>query len=212
MPFRKSARRNEERRGTPADLLVVGLGNPGPEYEGTRHNVGADAVALLAQRHGEELRKGRERALVAEVRIAGQRVALAFPLTFMNLSGESVQLLVRRHGIDDPTRLVVVHDELDLDVGRIKVKQGGGLAGHNGLKSITQHLGTTDYTRIRIGIGRPPGSQAGKDFVLRRPAKTERGALDDALAQAADAVEHIAASGVEAAMNVANRRPGDVGS
>lgn len=207
MSFRIGRGRGEQRRGTPADLLVVGLGNPGREYEGTRHNVGAETVALLADRHGDALRKGKERALTAELRIAGLRVAVAFPQTFMNRSGESVQLLARRYGIEDPGTLVVVHDELDLEVGRVKLKQGGGLAGHNGLRSITEHLGTTDYVRLRIGIGRPPGSQAGKDFVLRQPGKAERASLDDAISQAADAVEHVATSGVEAAMNVVNRRP-----
>lgn len=207
MSFRIGRGRGEQRRGTPADLLVVGLGNPGPEYDGTRHNVGARTVALLADRHGDALRKGKERALTAELRIAGLRVAVAFPQTFMNRSGESVQLLARRYGVDDPGRLVVVHDELDLEVGRVKLKQGGGLAGHNGLRSISQHLGTTDYVRLRIGIGRPPGTQAGKDFVLRRPGKAEQALLDDAISQAADAVEQVATSGVEAAMNVVNRRP-----
>lgn len=206
MPFRLPGRQ-QERRGTPADLLVVGLGNPGTEFEGTRHNVGADTVALLARRHGEALRKGKERALTAEVRIAGKRVALAFPLTYMNLSGESVQLLLRRYGVTEGHQLVVVHDELDLELGRLKLKQGGGLAGHNGLRSITQHLGTTDYVRLRIGIGRPPGSKTGADYVLRRPGKAEQARVEEAVAAAADAVERVAEVGVDAAMNEVNRRP-----
>ncbi|HEY3142767.1 MAG TPA: aminoacyl-tRNA hydrolase, partial [Acidimicrobiales bacterium] len=112
-----------QRRGTPADLLIVGLGNPGVDYAGTRHNVGADVVRLLAERHGARLRRGRERADVAEITIGGKRVALAVPQTYMNLSGEAVALLIRRHGISEPERLVVVHDELDLPTGRIKVKR-----------------------------------------------------------------------------------------
>src|SRR5687768_12021483 len=126
--------RGAERRGTPADLLVVGLGNPGAEFAGTRHNAGADVVALLADRHGGRLkREKKSTALVAEVTIAGRRTALAFPQTYMNESGTSVGALVRRFGITEPARVVVVHDELDLPLGRIQVKEGGGLAGHKGL-------------------------------------------------------------------------------
>src|SRR5690606_16709120 len=110
--------RGGARRGTPADLLVVGLANPGTEYEGTRHNVGAEVVQLLAQRHGGALRRSKERALTDEVRVGERRLALAVPQTYMNLSGESVAPLVRRYGIEDPHRLVIVHDELDLPVGR----------------------------------------------------------------------------------------------
>jgi peptidyl-tRNA hydrolase, PTH1 family len=195
-----------ERRGTPADLLVVGLGNPGAEYEGTRHNAGADVVALLAERHGGRLRRGKERALVDEVTVAGRRLALAFPQTYMNLSGESVALLVRRFGIDDPTHLVVVHDELDLPVGRVKLKEGGGLAGHNGLRSIVAHLKSHDFCRIRIGVGKPPGRQQGADHVLRKPSKADRTELEIAVQTAADAVEAIAERGMAAAMNEFNAR------
>ncbi len=197
------------RRGTPAELLVVGLGNPGPEFDGTRHNVGAEVVALLAERHGSGLNKSKERALSAEVRIDGHLVALAFPQTYMNRSGESVRLLTRRHGIEDGAALIVVHDELDLAVGRLKLKQGGGLAGHNGLKSITQHVGTTDFVRLRVGVGKPPASQVGRDWVLRRPGKAERVELDVSVARAADAVEQFLADGLDATMNVVNRRDAD---
>lgn len=189
------------RRGTPADLLVVGLGNPGSDYAGTRHNAGADVVALLASRHGGKLKRSKERALADEVRIGGRRVALAFPQTYMNLSGEAVSALVKRHGVTDPQRVVVVHDELDLPVGRIKVKVGGGLAGHNGLKSIKQHLGTDDFVRVRIGVGRPPGTKQGADHVLRRPGAREREELEVSVEQAADAVELILSEGAVAAMN-----------
>jgi PTH1 family peptidyl-tRNA hydrolase len=195
-----------ERRGTPADLLVVGLGNPGHEYEHSRHNVGADAVALLAERHGGALKRSRERALVAEVRIGDQRVALAFPQTYVNLSGESVALLVRRHGITDPARVVIVHDELDLPLGRVKIKQGGGLAGHNGLRSIKAHLHTDDFLRVRIGVDKPPSKEQGADHVLRRVSKRERVELEIAVQEAADAVEAILADGIDAAMNRFNTR------
>lgn len=191
----------EARRGTPADLLVVALGNPGAEYAGTRHNVGVEVIELLAARHGGKLKRAKERALAGEVRIGDKRVALAFPQTYMNLSGESVAPLVRRHGITDPNRLVIVHDEIDLPVGRIKIKVGGGLAGHNGLKSIKAHLHTDDFVRIRIGVGRPPGQKMGADHVLKRPGKADRAELDVVVQEAADAVEMILTDGVEAAMN-----------
>ncbi len=205
-------RSGEGRRGTPAHLLVVGLGNPGPQYAGTRHNVGADAVALLAERHGGRLRMAkRERALTDEVSLGPgppsgrgdgtKRLALAFPQTFMNDSGIAVAALVRRYGIDDPGRLVVVHDELDLLPGRVRVKEGGGLAGHNGLRSIKAHLNTDVFLRVRIGIGKPPGRQQGVGHVLARPSKVEREELAVAIEEAADAVEMIATDGVAAAMN-----------
>ena len=197
-----------ERRGTPADLLVVGLANPGPEYEGTRHNIGAEVVQLLAERHGASLRKGKERAVSAEVTVDGQRLALAIPLTYMNLSGEAVAPLVRRHGIEDPARLVIVHDELDLPVGRMKLKLGGGLAGNNGLKSVKAHLHTADFGRIRIGIGKPPGRAEGADHVLKRPGKADRAELDIVVVEAADAVEAILHDGFSAAMTRYNARPG----
>jgi peptidyl-tRNA hydrolase, PTH1 family len=195
------------RRGTPADLLVVGLGNPGAEYTGSRHNVGAEVVELLAQRHGGALKRTRERALVGEVRIDDQRVTLAFPQTYVNLSGESVALLVRRHGITDPERIVIVHDELDLPLGRVKLKRGGGLAGHNGLRSIKAHLHTDAFLRVRIGVGKPRSKEQGADHVLRRMPKAERVELDVSVHEAADAVELILAKGVDAAMNQVNTAP-----
>jgi len=195
-----------ERTGESATLLVVGLGNPGDDYDGTRHNVGADAVVVLAERHGGSLRRSKELALSCEVRISGERVAIAFPQTFMNESGQAVRKLVRRYGVDDPARIVIVHDELDLPVGGLRVKVGGGLAGHNGLKSITAHLKTQDYLRVRIGVGRPPGRQSGADHVLRRPGKAEAAELQVVVQEAADAVESILVNGVETTMGRVNAR------
>ena len=188
------------RRGTPADLLVVGLGNPGDEYRGSRHNLGAEVVELLAKRHGGRLRKRKERALVDEVTIDGRRVALAVPLTYVNDSGNAVGALVRRFGVD-PEQLVVVHDELDLPVAELKVKSGGGLAGHNGLRSIVEHLHTQDFQRVRIGVGKPVSKERGADHVLNRFGKRERAEVDVTVEQAADAVEMIVREGVDAAMN-----------
>lgn len=192
------------RTGTPADLLVVGLGNPGPQYARTRHNVGAEVVERLAARFGERLKMGKERSLACEARVDGgrYRMALAFPQTYMNDSGVAVGLLVRRFGIEDLPRLVVVHDELDLPVGRMKVKLGGGLAGHNGLRSIKAHLKSDEFARVRIGVGKPPGGkEQGADHVLKPPGKSERTELDVVVEEAADAVEAILREGVAVAMN-----------
>jgi len=190
-----------ERTGTPADLFVVGLGNPGTEYAKTRHNVGAEVVELLAKRHGARLRKAKERALVDEIRIDGKRVALAIPLTYMNESGQAVAPLARRLGVG-LERIVVVHDELDLPVAALRVKVGGGLAGHNGLRSIKSHLHSDEFLRVRIGVGKPPGGkEQGVDHVLRRFSKAERAEIDVTIEQAADAVEAILRDGIDAAMN-----------
>ena len=167
---------------------MVGLGNPGDKFVGSRHNVGAEAVELLADRHGQSLGKSREASLAAEIRVDGRRVVLAFPQTFMNKSGEAVRALVRRWSIAEHLdRLVIIHDELDLPPGRIKVKHGGGLAGHNGLSSIRSHLRTAEFTRIRIGVGKPPNPGAGADYVLKRPGRADRDLLDGAVEQAAEA-------------------------
>jgi PTH1 family peptidyl-tRNA hydrolase len=197
-------RRNRApRTGTAADLLVVGLGNPGEEYARTRHNVGAEVVELLAGRHGAKLKKGKERARVDQVRIAGKLVALALPLTYMNDSGESVGLLARRYGVE-PEQVVIVHDELDLPVATLKIKSGGGLAGHNGLRSIKSHLHSDAFQRVRIGVGKPVSKQQGANHVLNKFAKRERAEIDVTIEQAADAVEMIATDGVDAAMNSFN--------
>jgi PTH1 family peptidyl-tRNA hydrolase len=163
----------------------------------------------LARRHDGRLKvDNRSSAQVAEVRIDGKRVVLAVPTTYMNESGQAAGALMRRYGIDDPRRLVVVHDELDLDPGRLKLKDGGGLAGHNGLRSLDAHLHTPDFLRIRLGVGKPPGGpERGADWVLSRVPKRERTELDVMVAEAADAVEMILSDGLDAAMARFNQRP-----
>lgn len=192
------------------DFLVVGLGNPGARYAGTRHNVGADTVALLASRSSERLRgDSKVSSQTAAVRLSGHRGVLAVPTTFMNESGRALSQLVRRHPPEQLADVVVVHDELDLEPGVVKVKAGGGLAGHNGLRSIAEHLGSTDFTRVRIGVGKPPGGASfGADWVLSRVSGKTKALLEEAVERAADAVETIVASGVDAAMAEFNaRRP-----
>lgn len=202
--FGRAAR--SERRGTPFEFLIVGLGNPGKEYARTRHNVGEEVVVLLAKRRGAALKAGRDKAMVAEVTLHGHRCVLAFPLTYMNESGQSVGALARRYGIDDPTQVIVVHDELDLPPAQVRVKDGGGLAGNNGLRSITQHLKTQDYRRVRIGIGKPPSKEHGANHVLSRLGKSEREELDVAIQIAADAVEVLVGEGLDSAQRQFNSR------
>ena len=196
-------RRSGERRGTPADFVVVGLGNPGTEYARTRHNVGAEVVELLARRHRASLRKGKERALVDQVGIEGKRVALAVPLTYMNDSGDAVRLLARRYGVE-PERIIVVQDELDLPTAVLKLKAGGGLAGHNGLRSIKAHVHSDAFLRVRIGVGKPVSKDKGAGHVLNKFSKAERVEIEVTVERAADAVEAIVRDGIETAMNQFN--------
>jgi PTH1 family peptidyl-tRNA hydrolase len=193
-------------KGNPFDWLVVGLGNPGKKYDGSRHNVGQAVVDLLADRRAVTLKGGRDNALIAETRFDGQRTVLAFPLTFMNDSGQAVGAMVRRYRIESPDRVVVVQDELDLPPGELKIKAGGGLAGHNGLRSIAQHLSSHDFLRVRIGVGKPDSKELGKGHVLSRAPRRERELLEVAIVEAADAVELIIAEGVDSAMQRFNAK------
>jgi PTH1 family peptidyl-tRNA hydrolase len=184
-------------------FLVVGLGNPGPGYAGNRHNVGAMVLAELAARAGVRLSAGkgpRARALSGEGRLAGRRVVLAQPLTYMNESGGPVRGLLDYHHLP-ATGLVVVHDELDLPFEAVRLKRGGGEGGHNGLRSISRSVGTKDYLRVRVGIGRPPGRQDPADFVLKDFSATERKTLQLLIAEAADATELLLEQGLQAAQN-----------
>ena len=206
-------------------MLAVGLGNPGPEYVGTRHNVGAEAVRLVARRHSAKLRSERgSSAETVVIHTGGKTLALAVPQTYVNDSGLAVRALVKRYLgakqapgsgeggrgrgplVFDPASLVIVHDELDLEPGVVRVKLGGGTAGHNGLRSVEDHLRHLDFARVRIGVGKPPSRASGADWVLRRPSRADRELLEVALEVAADAVEFLLAEGPEAASNRFNTR------
>ena len=190
---------------------MVGLGNPGADFERSRHNLGAETVGLLATRLDVRLRPERgTRSRAVTVRMDGHDVVLAVPQTYMNESGLAVAALLRRYRVADIAQLVVVHDELDLPNGRVKVKVGGGTAGNNGLRSIHAHVHDPGYVRVRIGIGKPAGRTAGVDHVLNRPTKAQREELDVAVELAADAVEAIASTGVDAAMQRFNTEPDPV--
>lgn len=181
--------------------LVAGLGNPEDEYGGTRHNVGADLVRLLARREHVELsRNKRIRCEEAQVRFGDQRVMLVVPMSYMNNSGGPVQQAAAWFDVP-PERIVACHDELDIEPGQLRLKQGGGAGGHNGLKDLDRALGTPGYLRVRIGVGRPPGRMPASDHVLRRFAPKEREEIDVTLEHAADAVEMLVREGLEPTQN-----------
>jgi PTH1 family peptidyl-tRNA hydrolase len=189
-----------------APWLVVGLGNPGPAYAGNRHNVGFLVADLLAKRCGGRFKRGRFRAEVAEERLGGVRCVLAKPQTYMNDSGAAVAGL--RGFFKVPLdRLVVVHDELDLEYGQLRTKLGGGDNGHNGLKSVRTSLGGGEFYRVRFGIGRPPGRMSPRDYVLKDFGRAERADLDFHVDRAADAVESLVRDGLERTQNIFNARP-----
>lgn len=180
--------------------LVVGLGNPGPEYAGNRHNAGFMVLDELAARAGGRFKVHRSRAEALEGRLAGAPAVLAKPLSFMNLSGGPVKALADFYKVD-PARVIAVHDELDIPYGALRAKLGGGDNGHNGLKSITKSLATKDYLRVRFGIGRPPGRMDAAAYVLRDFATAERKDLPFLVDRAADMVESLITSGLEPTQN-----------
>ncbi len=182
-------------------IVIVGLGNPGPGYAGNRHNVGEMVVDLLAEQLRERFKRDtRRRAELAETRLAGRRVVLAKPHSYMNESGGAVKAVLGFFKAT-PKQLIVVHDELDIPFAAIRLKIGGGAGGHNGIRSVDSVLGTREYTRVRVGIGRPPGRMEPADFVLRDFAPAERKELPLVLERAADAVQTLLADGLEATQN-----------
>jgi peptidyl-tRNA hydrolase, PTH1 family len=188
-----------------APMLVVGLGNPGPRYVANRHNIGFLVADEIADRMGGKFKAHKAGADVLEGRLGGRRVALAKPRTYMNLSGGPVTGTSRFFKVP-PANMIVVHDELDLPFGQLRLKLGGGENGHNGLRSITKSLGTRDYLRVRFGIGRPPGRMDPADYVLRDFAAVERKDLALEIDRCADATEALVAKGLEAAQNLFHAR------
>jgi PTH1 family peptidyl-tRNA hydrolase len=197
--------RRAHEHDAPDRSIVVGLGNPGAEYAATRHNAGARVAELLAERAAGTWKRHKSGCLVAEVTLAGRRAVLARPTSYMNESGGPVGRLVRWYKTA-PADLVVVHDEIDIPFGEIRVKAGGGTAGHNGLGSLVSHLGTKDFIRVRVGVGRPRGRDGAVGHVLDGFSGAERKELPDLLERAADAVERILEDGTERAMNEVNTR------
>ena len=187
-----------------APWLVIGLGNPDDEYAGTRHNAGAMVVARLAERAGAKLKRSRNRAQVAEVRDGDERVVLARPTSYVNESGGPASLLARWYKTP-VERIIVVHDEIDLAAGKLQLRRGGGTAGHNGLKDIVKALGSPEFLRVRIGVGRPPGRQDPADYVLEPVPKRQTEDLAVLLERAADATMDLVHLPLERAQDRHNR-------
>ncbi len=186
-------------------MVIVGLANPGDDYAGSRHNVGGDAVRLLAQRRNARLvLERRQRAVSATVATPRGPVTLAVPTTYMNESGAALPALLSRTSLSDLTRLVIAHDELDLEPSRLQLKFAGGLAGHNGLRSVAHVLSTQDFARLRIGIGRPTHREQVTDYVLRRPTGERKSLLEAQVQRAADALELLLDEDFDAAQRQIN--------
>ncbi|MGA9724655.1 MAG: aminoacyl-tRNA hydrolase [Candidatus Binatus sp.] len=216
--FRSSRAKKSESESRPSiQWVVAGLGNPGEQYSRSRHNSGFMTVDRIAKAQGVEFGRRRFKGVTAEITLAGKPAILVKPQTFYNLSGECISDLLGYFKVA-PERLIVLHDELDLEAGRLRIKQGGGDAGNRGVRSIAESLGTTDFIRVRIGIGRPPGftvemepgrqpkTEENKDYLLRPMTAAERQAMTLILERAANAVEALAEHGLEVAMNRYNQR------
>lgn len=185
--------------------LVVGLGNPGPQYVGNRHNVGFMVAEVLAERAGARFKRHKAGAEVLEGRLAGQRVVLAKPQSYMNLSGGPTKALASFYKVP-VEQVVCVYDEIDIGFGQLRLKRGGGAGGHNGVRSLDGAMGK-DYLRVRVGVGRPPGRQAAADYVLKDFTKTEQKEIDLVVDRAADAVEALLTGTLEAAQNTFHTDP-----
>lgn len=183
--------------------IIAGLGNPTREYEGTRHNMGFSAIYQIADRYNIKMNIARHKALIGTGIIAGEKVMLVMPQTYMNLSGESIGEILRFYKLS-PADLIILYDDIDLDVGKLRIRAKGSAGGHNGIKSIIAHIGTETFDRVRIGVGHKPEGWDLADHVLSRFSKEELPVVRDSVSRAADAIEVIISSGIEAAMNKYN--------
>ena len=182
-------------------FLIVGLGNPGKEYENTRHNVGFNVIDILAKEYDISVTKIKHKALIGEGRIGSEKVLLVKPQTYMNLSGESVREFIDYYKIDPETEMIVIYDDIDLEPGQIRIRKKGSAGGHNGIKNIIAQLGTQNFYRIKVGVGAKPKGWDLADYVLGRFSSKEREVVDAAIQDAADAVDMIIEKGIDAAMN-----------
>lgn len=185
-------------------FVIVGLGNPKKEYSGTRHNIGFMAVDEIARRHQIDVAYSKHKALIGKGYIGGVKVILAKPMTFMNLSGESVRELTDYYKIDEESELIILYDDISLPPGKIRLRAKGSAGGHNGIKNIIAHLGHENFMRVKIGVGEKPKGYDLVDYVLGHFHKEEMPIIEDALKRAGDAVEAIMADGIESAMNKYN--------
>ena len=185
--------------------VVAGLGNPGEEYSRSRHNAGFRVVERIAKSKHAQFDRKKFKGMIAETELAGNRALLVKPQTFYNGSGECLAAVLGYYKVP-PSRLIVVHDELDLEAGRLRIKRGGSDAGNRGVRSVAQTLGTPDFIRVRVGVSRPPGESESKDYLLESMSAEARANLDSSLQRAAEAVEAIIADGLERAMGRFNQR------
>ncbi len=185
--------------------IIVGLGNPGKQYDGTRHNVGFDVIDVLADKYNISVIERKHKALIGKGIVAGQKVILVKPLTFMNLSGESVREVLDYYKIDESEELILVYDDISLAPGGLRIRAKGSAGGHNGIKSIIKHLGHDVFKRIKVGVGEKPKGWDLADYVLSRFSTSERKAVDEAVKTAVEAVEILVSDGIDAAMNKCNR-------
>ncbi len=186
--------------------IIVGLGNPKREYENTRHNIGFDVIETIARQENISVIEKKHKAIIGKGMIGGQKVILAKPQTYMNLSGESVRELVDYYKIDETTELIVVADDISLDVGQLRIRKKGSAGGHNGLKSIISHLGHENFIRIKMGVGEKPKGYDLADYVLGHFTQMERKVMDEAAGQAADACRLMMQEDADAAMNKYNQK------
>ena len=187
-------------------FIIAGLGNPDEKYQGTRHNVGFDVVDRLAEKYQIAVDTKKHRALIGKGVIEGQKVLLVKPQTYMNLSGESIRSLVEYYKIDPEEELLVIYDDISLEVGQLRIRRKGSAGGHNGIKNIIAQIGTQVFKRVKVGVGEKPKGYDLADYVLGRFSTEERKLVDEAIVQAADAVEKIITDGPDAAMNEYNRK------
>ena len=190
-------------------LVIVGLGNPDDKYQGTRHNVGFDVIDLLAEKYNIAVDTKKHRAYIGKGIIGGQKVILAKPQTYMNLSGESVRSLVEYYKVDPETELLIIFDDISLDVGQVRIRKKGSAGGHNGIKNIIANLGTSVFQRIKVGVGEKPKGYDLADYVLGRFSKEERELIKEGFECAAEAVAMITAGEIDQAMNKYNRKRKD---
>lgn len=186
--------------------IIVGLGNPGKEYQNTRHNIGFDVIDKLAEEEGFSVMEKKHRAIIGKGYVGGRKCVLAKPQTFMNLSGESVRELIDYYRVDERSELIVISDDISLDVGQIRVRRKGSAGGHNGLKNIISHLGHGDFMRVKMGVGEKPKGWDLADYVLGHFSGPERKMMDEAVLQAVEAIRMMAAGEADAAMNQYNTK------
>lgn len=186
--------------------IIAGLGNPSKEYQKTRHNTGFDTIDCIAEKYGIDVSEKKHKALMGKGIIAGQKVILLKPQTFMNLSGESIRAALDYYKADEKEELIVIYDDVSLPPGQLRIRTKGSAGGHNGIKNIIAHLGHDTFMRIKIGVGEKPPRMELVDYVLGHFTKEEREVMENAFREAADAVEVMVAEGPEAAMNLYNKK------